>query len=156
MKPAIRIRPATEGDAVSIADGNSAMAIETEGRALQPETVLRGVQRLLGDPTRGVYFLAEVEGKPAGQLLITYEWSDWRDGWFWWIQSVYVWPAWRRQGIYRALHAHVEQLARADADVRGLRLYVEAENDAAQATYRALGMHETGYRLYETDWSARR
>ncbi|MGE0480270.1 MAG: N-acetyltransferase family protein [Phycisphaerae bacterium] len=150
---AIHIRAATAADADTLAAFNRALAAESEGRPLDARRVLAGVRRLLGDPARGVYYVAERGGNVIGQMLVTREWSDWRDGWFWWIQSVYVAPDARRVGVYRRLHEHVAALARAAGDVCGLRLYVERENTRAQAVYRQLGMTQTAYLLYETDWT---
>lgn len=152
-EPTLRIRCATPADADLLAAHNRAMAAETEARHLDAAIVARGVQRVLGNPVLGVYYVAEREGRVVGQLLITPEVSDWRDGVFWWIQSVYVAPAARGSGVYRALHARVAELARATPGVCGLRLYVERSNARAQAVYRALGMRRTDYELYETDWS---
>ena len=144
-----RIRPATEADAETIAAFNEAMARETEGKTLDPATIRAGVRSLLSRPSLGFYLLAGEDGTPAGQLMITYEWSDWRCGVFWWIQSVYVRPGFRGKGVYRALHERVRQMAKEAGGVCGFRLYVEKENTAAQATYRRLGMHETRYLLFE-------
>ena len=149
----IRIRPAHPADLPAIAASNLAMAHETEARRLDPQTVHAGVRRVLADPSRGVYYLAEREGKLVGQLLITREWSDWRDGWFWWIQSVYVHPDARRQGVFHALHRHIAAEARRQPDVRGLRLYVENQNTTAQAVYQQLAMKRTTYQLYEQEWA---
>ena len=102
---------------------------------------------------RGFYVLAGVAGEPAGCLLVTREWSDWRCGWFWWIQSVYVLPQARRSGVFRALFRHVEQLAAADPAVCGIRLYVERENERAQATYRHCGLDDAGYVVMEVDYT---
>ena len=145
------IRPAEERDAETVARFNAAMALETENRELGWETALAGVKNLLKNPQNGFYLIAELEGESAGSLMITGEWSDWRNGIFWWIQSVYIRPEYRRRGIYRRLYAHVKELARARADVCGLRLYVEQENLAAQRTYLALGMREAHYRMFEQD-----
>lgn len=150
----LRIRRATPADADIIAAANVAMAAETEDRRLDHTRTAAAVRRALSDATLGVYWLAERDGNVVGQLLITTEFSDWRDGVFWWIQSVYVLPAARRTGVYRALHERVVQEARRTAGVCGVRLYVDRHNAAAQAVYRRLGMHETGYRLFEADWSA--
>ena len=132
------------------------MALETEQRHLDIERVRLGVKGLLSDPPKGTYFVAEVEDGTApaivGQLLITYEWSDWRNGNFWWIQSVYVAEKFRGQGIFRVLFNHVEALAKARADVCGLRLYVDADNASARKTYERLGMKRTNYELFETDF----
>ncbi len=156
----LRIRGGQPADAAALAAFNVAMALETEDKRLDLGTVSRGVAGVLGDPARGRYFVAEdAPGSPAeapaivGALYITREWSDWRDAWFWWIQSVYVPPERRRQGVYRALYAEVEALARDAGDVCGLRLYVEGENHPARATYEQLGMAHAGYAMYEVDWA---
>lgn len=148
----ITVRPATADDLEAIVAGNLAIAQETESRQLERETVRSGVGHLLTDPSQGVYYLAELDGRVVGQLLITYEWSDWRDGMFWWIQSVYVAPAARRHGVYRALHTWIERKARQTAGVCGLRLYVDRHNTRARQVYARLGLQPTEYRLYETDW----
>lgn len=145
----IRIRPATPADADSIVAWQLAMARETEDLALDPATVRGGVAGVFAQPARGCYWVAELEGVLAGGLLVTYEWSDWRNGDFHWIQSVYVEPAARAQGVFRALYAAVEAGARAAGAV-GLRLYVEHENIRAQAAYHSLGMRENDYRFFET------
>lgn len=134
------IREATAADRAIIAGFNSLMAEETEGKALDPDVIGPGVGAVLADQTKGRYWLATVHGVAAGQIMVTYEWSDWRNGMLWWIQSVYVSPRFRRQGVFSALYKHVESIARADKDVRGLRLYVENSNERAQDTYRALKM----------------
>ncbi len=146
----LTIRDAAPADAEIIARFNSAMAEETEGRPLQPDTIREGVAAVLGDPAKGRYWVAEVDGEVVGQLMVTYEWSDWRNGVLWWIQSVYVPPAWRRRGVFSSLYHHVESAATAQADVCGLRLYVERDNAGAQSTYRSLGMSESNYRVMET------
>ena len=143
------IRVAEERDAETVARFNTAMALETESRELDRETALAGVKNLLKNPQHGFYLIAERAGETAGSLMITGEWSDWRNGIFWWIQSVYIRPEFRRQGIYSRLYAHVKELARERADVCGLRLYVEQKNVAAQRTYLALGMQEAHYRMFE-------
>jgi len=152
----MKIRRAKLTDAAVIAEFNARMAWETERRRLKPKTVRSGVRNLLKDPSKGRYFVAEIERKGkrsvAGQLLITYEWSDWRNGNFWWIQSVYVPKEFRGQGIFRALFEHVTTLARSRKDVCGLRLYVEEENASAQRTYKRLGMNLTHYKMFETDF----
>lgn len=147
------IRRANPADADTITAFNSAIAEETEGRILPADTIARGVRRLLADPGLGVYYVAERGGSVIGQLLITCEFSDWRDGVFWWIQSVYVVPSARRTGVYRALHKHVEHDARAAGNVCGLRLYTDRNNTAAQAVYRQLGMTRSNYIMYEADWT---
>lgn len=145
----VRVRAATAADAEAIAAFNLAMARETEDKSLDEAALLRGVRRALGDAERGSYRVAELEGEVAGCLLVTREWSDWRDAWFWWIQSVYVAASARRRGVYRALHEDVLAGARAAGDVCGVRLYVETENRAAQATYESLGMRRAHYHMYE-------
>jgi GNAT superfamily N-acetyltransferase len=147
------IRPARAGDLSTIIEHNARMARETEGRTLDPATLEAGVLRCLEDPAKGAYYIAEVDGQPVGQLLVTREWSDWRNGWFWWIQSVYISTAHRRRGVFRMLYQQVLAEARDAGDVCGIRLYVERENAAAIRTYQHLGMIETAYRLLETDWS---
>ncbi len=146
---ALTVRSATQDDAARLAAWAIAMALETEHKALHPPTVARGVQAVLDEPRRGVYFIAERDGQAAGTLMLTYEWSDWRNGDWWWIQSVYVAPEHRRQGVYAAMYAHVLAAARAEPSVCGLRLYVERDNRGAQQTYEGLGMADAGYRMYE-------
>ncbi len=146
-------RAATAGDLDFIAQGNAAMALETEHKLLDPATVHAGVRAAFDDPARGRYFVAEIDGKVVGQLMITFEWSDWRNGVFWWIQSVYVEPPARRLGVFRALYGHVEGLARRTPGVCGLRLYVERDNIQAQRTYLGCGMVDAGYVVMETDYS---
>ena len=143
------IRRAEMRDADTIAAFNARMAHETEGKELIPEVIGAGVRKLLATPTLGFYLVAEHEGRVIANLMVTNEWSDWRNGLFWWIQSVYVDAAYRRQGVYRRMYEEVRSLARADAGGCGFRLYVEKENDVAHATYAALGMQETGYFMYE-------
>ena len=128
------------------------MAHETERRRLNPVRVRRGVSALLKDHTKGIYFVAEENGAVVGQLLITYEWSDWRNGNFWWIQSVYVAPEFRQRGVFRALYAHVHRLATSRREVCGLRLYVDADNLRAQKTYAHLGMAHSHYEIFELEF----
>ena len=149
----ITLRPALADDAEFLAAGNAAMAFETEHKRLDPAVVTAGVRTALADPSKGLYFVAERGGRRVGQLMFTYEWSDWRNGTFWWIQSVYVLPEARRDGVFRALFRHVEQLATADPSVCGIRLYVERENTRAQATYRHCGLHDAGYVVMEVDYT---
>ena len=145
----VRVRPARAADLETLVAFNRAMALETERKRLDAATVRRGVRRALRDADRGRYFVAERGGRIAGALLLTREWSDWRDGWFWWIQSVYVEPTERRRGVYATLHRAVLARARATRDVVGIRLYVERHNRRAQRVYAALGMHPTGYLVFE-------
>ncbi len=149
MTDDLTIRRATVENADTIAHFNRQMAEETEDKSLDPETVRDGVQALFDDPSRGFYLVAVRDETIVGSLMITTEWSDWRNGTFWWIQSVYVRPEARRRGVYRALHRAVRREARDADDVCGLRLYVERGNEAARETYEALGMTETSYRMYE-------
>ncbi len=143
------IRKAVLSDAVVIAEFNQNMAWETEDKQLLEDLVLAGVNSLLANPTYGFYLVAELEGEVVGSLMITTEWSDWRNGVFWWVQSVYIRPEFRRQGIYRQLYAAVKALSAEQGNVCGFRLYVEQENHNAQATYRGLGMQATDYLIYE-------
>ena len=139
-----------------IADFNARLAWETEHRQLDLGRLTQSVAALLADPAKGTYFVAEspADGTNAvtGQLLITYEWSDWRNGTFWWIQSVYVRKESRGRGIFRALFEHVKKLAQQREDVCGLRLYMEAGNIVARKAYARLGMKPTEYELFETDF----
>jgi ribosomal protein S18 acetylase RimI-like enzyme len=147
------IRAARAEDAAVVAEFNAAMALETEHKRLDAGTLRAGVEHAIANPEVARYFLAEAGGAVVGQLMVTMEWSDWRNGTFWWIQSVYVRPEFRSRGVFKALYRHVERLAREGRDVRGLRLYVERENAPAQEVYRRLGMRDAGYLVYEVDWS---
>ena len=147
----IAIRDAHCRDIAFLVDCNAAMALETEQRSLDPEVLAQGVAAVFEHPERGFYLIAERAGAAVGCLLITPEWSDWRNGDWWWLQSVYVLPAARRGGVFRALYAEVERHALGAAHVVGLRLYVEQDNARAQATYAALGMHVSAYRLFERE-----
>ena len=151
---AIRVRPASPDDISLMARWAETMALETEDKQLDPDTVLRGIRAAVEDPARGCYFIAEIAGEPVGTLMLTFEWSDWRGYWWWWIQSVYITPTNRRKGVYRALYAHVLELARAQEDVGGLRLYVDRQNISALRTYEFLGMIDAGYRMYEVELQA--
>jgi len=144
----VLIRAATPADVADLVAWNAAMAWETEHKRLDPETLQAGVRGVLEQPRRGFYLVAERAAAAVGCLLVTYEWSDWRNGDFWWIQSVYVTPAARRDGAFRALYAAVTQRATAAGAV-GLRLYVETENRHAQQTYEGLGMQRCHYFMYE-------
>jgi ribosomal protein S18 acetylase RimI-like enzyme len=148
-----RIRRAVLADADLLTQFNHAMARESEDKPLDLKRLTAGIVALLKNPPDGYYLIAEDDrGTAAGALMLTFEWSDWRNGRFWWIQSVYVRPEFRRTGVYTALHRHVRDAARADPEACGLRLYVERDNAGAQATYHALGMAETHYRLYEEEF----
>ena len=146
------VRAATGADVDALVAFNRAMAAESEDKALDLERLRAGIEALLERPDGGYYLIAWHRRERAGALMLTFEWSDWRDGRFWWIQSVFVAPQWRRRGVYSALHAHVRNAARADPRACGLRLYVERDNVGAMATYRALGMAETHYRIYEEEF----
>jgi ribosomal protein S18 acetylase RimI-like enzyme len=148
----IIVRPATAADAALLVAFNLAMAAESEAKNLDVTVLERGVSHLLSHPAEGFYLVAERKGAVAGSLMVTFEWSDWRCGRFWWIQSVYVAPDQRRRGVYRAMHDLVRRRALEDPQACGLRLYVERDNDGAMATYRTLGMDETHYRLYEEEF----
>ncbi len=145
----IVVRRAVPADAAVIAEFNSRLARETEGLTLDPATLHAGVEAGLADERKALYFVAVEADQVLGQLMLTREWSDWRNGWMWWIQSVYVRAEARRRGIFRALYQHVVEAARADPEVIGLRLYVEHANTRAQATYERLGMTRTGYLVFE-------
>ncbi len=150
----LTIRLARPEDAATIADFNSRMALETESKRLDPTVLRKGVEEVLRNAGHGVYYIAENEGTVVGQLMITYEWSDWRNGQFWWIQSVYVPEEWRGKGVFTGLYRHIMNLAGSTPGVCGVRLYVEEGNERAQRTYAKLGMTETGYRLFEVDLTA--
>ena len=128
------------------------MALETERLALDEAVVRPGVAAVLDDDSLGFYLVAEVEGQPAGQLMVTFEWSDWRNGLWWWIQSVYVRPEFRRRGVYSALHRRVAEEARAADGICGIRLYVEQDNTTAQQVYKSLEMYPTRYHIYEVEF----
>jgi len=145
------IRKAEESDVEIIAEYNCKMAMETEDLKLDKEIVLKGVSHALNDSSKAEYYLYEIDGMVVGQLMITKEWSDWRDGDFWWIQSVYVDNNYRRKGIFRALYNHVEKLVQEDPLACGIRLYVEKNNERAQHTYKKMGMEESHYLLYEVE-----
>jgi GNAT superfamily N-acetyltransferase len=148
----VSVRSAGSGDASLLIEFNLAMAMESEDKGLDRATLAAGVEHLIEHPLDGFYLVAELAGEPAGALMVTYEWSDWRAGRFWWIQSVYVKPEYRRKGVYSALHRSVRERALSAPDTCGIRLYVERENAGAQATYASLGMSETAYRLYEEEF----
>jgi ribosomal protein S18 acetylase RimI-like enzyme len=148
----ISIRQARATDLEFLVDGNARMAEETEGRALDRELLAEGVAAVFGDDAKGRYYIADDGEQPLGQLLVTREWSDWRAGWFWWIQSVYVVPESRGQGVFARLYSHVLDEARRDPEVCGIRLYVDERNAAATAVYERLGMQDAGYRVFEVDF----
>ncbi len=145
----LRVRPATITDLDFIVSGNIEMALETEGLALNAAVLREGVRAILGDTNvPGAYWIAELDDVVVGQLMITFEWSDWRNRMIWWIQSVYVSPAARRHGVFRALYLHVRDEAKSGG-AGGLRLYVDTTNSRAQQVYAALGMNGDHYRVFE-------
>ena len=159
MTPKLRIRDAQATDGTLLAQWASAMAWETEHKRLDPATIAAGIAAGIADAAKARYFIAmsevsvaggETIASAVGTLMLTREWSDWRNGDWWWIQSVYVPESHRRQGVYAALYAHVQRLARETPGVIGLRLYVEHDNATAQRTYTALGMRDAGYRIFES------
>src|SRR5436190_6380178 len=137
----ITYRDGHPSDRDDIVEFQLAMARETEDLELDRDILTQGVERVFHDPSHGRYFIAESGGVVAASLLITYEWSDWRNGLVWWIQSVYVLPEFRRKGIYRGLYSHIRSLAEANCDVKGIRLYVDRNNLPAQQVYTSLGMN---------------
>ena len=149
----ITIRRGAVADRDVLVAFNRAMAAESEDKGLDTATLERGISHLFEHPEDGYYLVAETAaGEIVGALMLTFEWSDWRNGRFWWIQSVFVALHWRRRGVYTLLHEYVRERAQRDPDACGLRLYVEKENSGAQATYVARGMHETHYQLWEEDF----
>ncbi|MEO7659652.1 MAG: GNAT family N-acetyltransferase [Pyrinomonadaceae bacterium] len=145
----MNIRLAEKGEVTALVEFNQAMALETEGNHLDPDTLTSGVSAVFDDPNKGFYVVADVNGEIAGGLLVTFEWSDWRNGWFWYVQSVYILPQHRGQSIYSRLYEFVKQLATDRGDICGFRLYVEKENRHAQRVYDKVGMTETHYLMYE-------
>ncbi len=147
--PSFEIRPAQPDDWETIAESNCRLAEETEDKRLDPATISAGVKAVLADSTKGRYFVACYQDQLVGQLMHTREYSDWRNGHIWWLQSVYVHPEFRRQGVFRLLYDRLRSEAASAPDVVGLRLYVETENDRAQETYLNLGMKQGGYHVME-------
>jgi ribosomal protein S18 acetylase RimI-like enzyme len=150
------IRPATVDDVQTIVGFNAAMALETEQRRLDLDRLRQGTLALLAHHQYGFYIVAETSVEATrtavGQLMITFVWSDWRNGVFWWVQSVYVTPEWRRRGVYRAMHGHIAARAQGDPQVCGIRLYVEHQNRRAQTVYRSVGLTPAVYTVYEQDF----
>ena len=145
----MNIRKAKVEDAAAMVEFNQAMAWETEGKKLAPEILTPGVLAVFSDETKGFYVVADDAGTIAGGLMVTFEWSDWRNGWFWWIQSVYIRPEYRGRSIYSRLYDYVKTKAAEQGNVCGFRLYVEKENEHAQRVYEKLGMKETYYLMFE-------
>ena len=147
----VHIRLAEASDTVALVAFNQAMALETEGKWLNAETLMAGVNAVFGDEKKGFYVVAESEGSIIGGLMITYEWSDWRNAWFWWIQSVYIRPEFRGQKVYSKLYDFVKAKADEAGNICGFRLYVENDNYNAQKVYDAVGMHASHYLMYEEE-----
>ncbi len=145
----IVIRDASPADGPIIAGFNSRLPEETEGKSLDPDVIGPGVAAMLADPLKGRYWVAEADADIVGQIMVTYEWSDWRNGTWWWLQSVYVREDHRQTGIFKALYRYVEALAQDDESVVGIRLYVENDNTRAQAIYDNLGFRSTGYQMQQ-------
>ncbi len=148
----IDVRRAVADDLETVVAFNIAMALETEGKILEPDRLRQGVKEVLNSDQRGFYLLAVMDRRVVGQLLITDEWSDWRNGYFWWVQSVYVATDCRRRGVYRALENLVRDEARRQGNVCGLRLYVDRDNQIAQRVYSSLGMSLSRYDMYEIEF----
>jgi ribosomal protein S18 acetylase RimI-like enzyme len=153
----ILIRDASPEDVDDIVSFSAAMAWETEHRRLDRERLRQGTVALLSTPSYGFFQVAETSGslpgrRLVGQLMVTYEWSDWRNGVFWWIQSVYVDPGWRRQGVFRRMHDSLLALAKSRPTVCGVRLYVDKDNHIAQAAYKRVGLAPSSYAVYENDF----
>jgi GNAT superfamily N-acetyltransferase len=149
MPDALSVRTGQEKDLDTLVKHNIALARETEQKQLSPPVVTQGVQMLLKNPQFGFYVVAEIENEVVGSCMVTYEWSDWRCNLFWWIQSVYVKPEFRRQGIFRKLYEFLKEKASQEQSVCGFRLYVLQSNDTGQYTYAGVGMKETPYKFYE-------
>ena len=152
--PTVNIRTGALSDIEAIAQFNIDMARETESLNLNPAVITAGVRGMIENPSRGFYLVVDAvngngEKVIAASLMVTTEWSDWRNGLLWWIQSVYVLPEWRRHGLYRAMYQRVKELSETADNVCGFRLYVEKDNINAQKTYSALGMEATHYLLFE-------
>ncbi|MBN1820258.1 MAG: GNAT family N-acetyltransferase [Prolixibacteraceae bacterium] len=143
------IRKAVYDDWAVIAEFQVAMALETENLHLDRSTVEKGVKAVFKNPSKGIYFVGEKDNKVVGSLMITFEWSDWRNGNVWWIQSVYVVPEARREGIFKKLYLHVKEIVISDPGLRGLRLYAEKSNYIAHHTYHSLGMDSSHYDMFE-------
>jgi ribosomal protein S18 acetylase RimI-like enzyme len=144
----VTVRAAIKTDIPIIVEFNRLMALETEGKTLDGDVLTKGVAAVFADPNKGQYLVAEDGSTVLGQMMVTYEWSDWRNGWWWWIQSVYIRIEARRRGVFRLLYHHVHEAARQAGNVIGLRLYVEQDNHTAQETYRRMGMDRMNFQLF--------
>lgn len=148
----VTVRDAEAGDLEALVRNCLGVARESEGREPEPETVRAAVRAALEDPAKARYLVAQDPGGAVvGSLFVTYEWSDWTNGWYWWVQGVYVEPAWRGRGVYSRLYDAVHERARDAGDVRKVRLYVDRRNEAGLRAYRGHGMTETDYRVFEAD-----
>ena len=147
----MEIRLAKDADAEALVAFNQAMALETEGRTLDPGKIAPGVAAVFSDEKKGFYVVAEKDVKIVGGLMVTYEWSDWRNAWFWWIQSVYILPEARGTKLYSRMYEFVKARAAETGNVCGFRLYVETENTHAQSVYDAVGMSRSHYLMYEEE-----
>ncbi len=143
------IRKANETDSLSVVEFQLAMAWETEQLKLEELTVVKGVAAVFADPAKGIYYVAELNGKVVGSLLTTFEWSDWRNGTVLWIQSVYVQPEFRKRSIFSHLYKHVQELVASNPDLRGIRLYADKTNTSAHSVYEHLGMTAEHYQMFE-------
>jgi ribosomal protein S18 acetylase RimI-like enzyme len=137
-------------DIDSIVQFQADMAMESEGCVLNKEKVIKGVTAAMLDDSKGIYWVAKYEGRTIGSLMITREWSDWNNEWYWWIQSVYVTPEYRKQGVYKAMYQKVKDAAK-ENNVSQIRLYADKTNLSAQKAYQSLGMHESHYLMFEED-----
>jgi len=149
----ITVRPAKKEDSPHIIDFQLKMAMETENVQLNLNVVKEGVSRIFEDPTKGKYYVAEYTNEVIGCLMTTFEWSEWRCGTILWIQSVYIIPAYRGKGVFKKMYEHIKELITPDSDLRGIRLYVDKTNAAAQQVYEKLGMNGEHYQVYE--WMAK-
>lgn len=143
------IRKANETDSLSVVEFQLAMAWETEQLQLDEPTVVIGVAAVFSDPAKGIYYVAELNGKVVGSLLTTFEWSDWRNGTVLWIQSVYVQPEFRKRSIFSHLYKHVQVLVASNPELRGIRLYADKTNKSAHNVYEHLGMTAEHYQMFE-------
>ena len=148
MAPGILVRKADESDISTLIEYNRALADETENISLETGVLRLGIEKAL-DLKDCHYFVAERDGKIVGQTMITSEWSDWRNGVMWWMQSVYVHPDYRKRGVFQSIFKYIETLAANDPEVKALRLYVMQDNHTGQSAYRNLGMKNSGYVVYE-------
>ncbi len=147
-----KIREATIADVPIIADMNIGIARETEDKELDKRIISEGVKLAVSDPSLARYFVAECSGSIAGQTMVTYEWSDWRAGQIWWLQSVYVLKQYRSKGCFRSLYKHIKNLAEKDSLAKAIRLYVMDDNETGKNVYSKVGMNHSGYVVYEEEW----